>query len=89
MFGACTRSLFEGILGIRQEKGSYGYEKISISPSLPGDMNYARGSILTPKGRISVSLWREGGTVFASATVPREMTLVPSDTTARLSITRQ
>ena len=89
MFGACARSLFEGILGIRQEKDSYGYEKISLSPSLPSDMSYARGSILTPKGRISVSLSRDGGTVYASAIVPKEITLVQSDTSVHLSITRQ
>lgn len=79
MFGACTRSLFEGILGIRQEKGSYGYEKISISPALPGDMNYARGSILTPKGRISVSLLREGEKVKANITLPESITLVGAE----------
>ena len=54
MLGACTRSLFEGILGIRQSEDSYGYEKICFSPSLPTEMNYARGSILTPRGKISV-----------------------------------
>ena len=70
MFGACTRSLFQGLLGIRQPQGHTGYQRICFTPALPSDMNDARGSILTPVGRISVHLARREGQVTATLTVP-------------------
>ena len=76
MFGACTRQLFEGVLGIRQAPDSVGFEKISILPSLPQNMNYARGSILTPRGCITVSLERKDGVVHIKTSVPKEITLI-------------
>ena len=76
MFGACTRSLFEGILGIKQAADSYGYEKICFNPSLPADMNYARGSILTPRGRISVALKRFYDRIDVILTVPDSVTVI-------------
>lgn len=62
MFGASARQIFEGILGIRQTEDSVGYERVKITPYLPKDMSYARGSILTPRGRITVTLSRTEGT---------------------------
>ena len=76
MFGACTSSLFEGILGIKQAADSYGYEKICFNPSLPADMNYARGSILTPRGRISVALKRFYDRIDVILTVPDSVTVI-------------
>jgi alpha-L-rhamnosidase len=76
MFGACTRSLFEGLLGIRQAEHSYGYERIVFSPSLPSSMNYANGSILTPHGRISVSLSRNGDKIAARLSVPEKIFVI-------------
>ena len=76
MFGACTRQLFEGILGIRQAPDSYGFEKICISPHLPAGMNYARGSLLTPRGRITVSLERREGRLCVNTTVPRQIQII-------------
>lgn len=76
MFGACTSSLFEGILGIRQAASSYGYEKICFCPSLPNNMNYARGSILTHRGRISVAIHRFDDKIEAILTVPDSVTVI-------------
>ena len=76
MFGACTRSLFEGILGIRQVESSYGYEKICFCPSLPSNMNHARGSILTHRGRISVAIHRFDDKIEAILTVPDSVTVI-------------
>ena len=76
MFGASCRQLFEGMLGIRQCDGSSAYTKGRISPALPNDMTYARGSILTPKGRISVSLHREGNNVFCDLVIPENVECV-------------
>lgn len=76
MFGACTRTLFEGLLGIRQAERSYGYERIVFSPSLPSSMNYANGSILTPRGRISISLSRNGDKIAARLSVPEKIFVI-------------
>ncbi len=73
MFSACVRQLFEGILGIRQSEGSVAYERVVISPLMPKGMNRAKGSILTPGGRISVSLMRVNGTLHAEITVPAKI----------------
>ena len=58
MFGGCTRQLFQGVLGISQPYGSFGYEHYEIKPYLPKETNHARGSVSTPRGIISVSLKR-------------------------------
>ncbi len=70
MFGAPTRQLFEGILGLRQPEGSGGWEKVVFSPYLPEKMNRAKGSITTPRGVITVSLERRGGKVFSDISLP-------------------
>lgn len=54
MFGACVRSFFECILGIRQTHHSYGYERVIIAPAENDVLTYAKGYITTPKGRIAV-----------------------------------
>ena len=76
MFGACARQLFEGILGIKQASDSVGFKRISISPFLPNAVNYARGSLLTPQGRITVSLERKNGKVYMHTSIPKEITVI-------------
>jgi alpha-L-rhamnosidase len=76
MFGACTRSLFQGLLGIRQLRGDAGYQSICFSPALPSAMNNASGSILTTVGKISVDLVRKEGHVAATLTVPTGVTVL-------------
>ena len=90
MFGACTRQLFEGILGIRQAHDSVGFERISISPYLPKTMNFARGSILTTRGRITVSLERKDGKVYMKTSIPKEIILISEkfDNTLELKISK-
>lgn len=70
MFGACTRQLFSGFLGIYQTDGSAGYERIKIVPQIPKKLNYAKGSIDTPKGKISVSWEKMNGEISLQVTVP-------------------
>ncbi|MBR2612482.1 MAG: hypothetical protein IKC72_05360 [Clostridia bacterium] len=74
MFGACTRQIFEGILGIRQPYGSFGYETVTITPTLPCGMTNASGTLETPKGKITVSLHREGDRVVNDITAPEFLT---------------
>ena len=73
MFGACARQLFTGFLGIRQPEGSYGYEKVEIMPRIPQDMEYAKGSIDTTKGRISVCWYKENGEIKLKVNVPADV----------------
>ncbi len=70
MFGAPARQIFGGILGIRQCEGSFGWERVTVKPTLPEKMMRASGSILTPRGRISVSIVRDGATVKCDVSVP-------------------
>jgi len=71
MFGGCTRQLFQGILGISQPYGSFGYEHYEIKPYLPEGMNHASGSVSTPRGVISVSIKRteNGVSIIEAPTV--------------------
>lgn len=55
MFGAVVAYLFRYILGINQEKDSYGYEKILIAPVDIGATGKFSGKITVPSGEISVS----------------------------------
>lgn len=56
MFGAVTVYLFSYILGIRQEKDSVGYQKPLISPAPIPELDYAKGSMKTPIGKIKVEV---------------------------------
>ncbi len=56
MFGAVVAYLFRYILGITQEKDSYGYEKIVIAPSDIKMTGNFSGKITVPAGEISVSI---------------------------------
>lgn len=76
MFGGCSRHIFSSILGIKQVDGSVGYKKITISPNAPKNMNYAKGSIMTPFGEIKVSWERVGGKIKLDYTVPEEIEIV-------------
>ena len=55
MFGAVVAYLFRYILGINQEKDSYGYEKILIAPVDIKATGKFSGKITVPAGEISVS----------------------------------
>lgn len=68
--GGCTRQLFSSVLGITQESNSYGYEKIVISPKIPDDLRYAKGSIETVKGEISVSWERNQNGINFKVKIP-------------------
>ena len=74
MFGGSVRKLFNGFLGIRQAKESAGYEKIEIAPRIPKNLPFARGSIVTPKGKISVSLKKTEGEISFDIIIPENMT---------------
>ncbi len=72
MFGGCLRHVFEGFLGIRQAYGTGGYSNVTVQPRLPDAMNHMAGSLLTPRGRISVKLTRNGEAVDAEILLPEK-----------------
>lgn len=71
MFGGSCRQLFTGFLGIRQTKESAGYEKVEIAPRIPANLPWAKGSIQTPKGEISVAWEKKEGSIAFDITVPQ------------------
>jgi len=75
MFGACTRYLFEYILGIRQTKDSIGYEKVIIEPKIVKGLDNAKGYITTVKGKIEVSydVWEGYDESRITVTIPENM----------------
>ncbi|MBQ9860193.1 MAG: family 78 glycoside hydrolase catalytic domain [Clostridia bacterium] len=56
MYGSCTRHLFSGILGIRQKEGAAGYTDIIVDPKVKASSHIFSGSLLTPQGRIAVTV---------------------------------
>ena len=70
MFGASAAHLFRGFLGITQAKKSHGYECIEIRPHIPRALRSASGSILTPKGRISVAFEQMNGAISFVVELP-------------------
>lgn len=70
MFGAVTAYLFDYLLGIYQEDGNAGYEKIVIRPQLVKKLNRVAGSRTLPLGKVSVSYEKNGDTADITVTIP-------------------
>lgn len=70
MFGAVTRYLYQHILGIQQEKG--GFEKIIIKPAYIPALERAKGSVMTPAGRIFVERCNNGGSINFAVELPED-----------------
>jgi alpha-L-rhamnosidase len=70
MFGAPTAYLFEYLLGIKQNEDSAGFTAVTISPVITDKVSTLSGSILTPRGKISVSYVKDSGEIRFSITVP-------------------
>lgn len=59
--GAVGEWLFTGVLGLGQTPDSAGYAQIRLAPQLHESLDWARGTIETPRGRVGSS-WRRDGT---------------------------
>lgn len=59
MFGSVVKFLFTEILGIRQKKDTSGFEDYEIQPADIGAITWAKGTILTRAGTISVKWERD------------------------------
>lgn len=70
MFGASVQYLFDGILGIKQAKDSFAYEKIIIAPAEIKALAFAKGYITTSKGKIAVSYKKNNGQTEFTVELP-------------------
>jgi hypothetical protein len=57
------------VLGIRQQPGSIGWQKILIAPEI-GDLQSAEGWLQTPQGRVEVK-WARGSGFLLNASIPK------------------
>lgn len=71
MFGALTRQLFHGVLGIRQREGTYGYTNLVIDPAVIDGLNYASGHIDTGHGKIGVTVKRGKTNTYFKFEIPQ------------------
>ena len=76
MFGAVVAHLFDYLLGIGQEAGTVGYEKVVIRPQLTEELNRVSGSRTVPGGKISVSYERIGDSVEWVIIIPENMEVI-------------
>lgn len=70
MFGAPARQLFTGILGIKALAPSF--EEYEIKPQLPASMQYAKGFITTPRGKLTVEVRRVGKDLEVTSNLERD-----------------
>ena len=73
MFGACTRQLFQSVLGIRQREGTAGYTDVIIDPVKTKHGLTVSGSIDTPNGVIAVSLDTTNDTPIIKVNAPKNI----------------
>ena len=71
MFGACSRMLISGILGIKQEDNSYGFKNIIISPKIPKSLKWANGGIRLADGHVNVKWEKSGQFVLFKIRLPK------------------
>lgn len=70
MFGACSRMLLCGVLGIGQGVGSYGFKDLVISPKIPEKLMWAEGGIRLADGELHIKWKKENGSVCFEITLP-------------------
>lgn len=70
MFGGCSSHLFRSILGITQEMGSAGYEKLVIAPQIPQKCQKASGGFVIPAGEVKVAFEQVGNRVIFDIVLP-------------------
>ena len=63
MFGACTKYLFYGLLGIKQKPNSTGFKDVIIAPVLVKGLEKVSGAITAAAGKIAVGYGIEDGRV--------------------------
>ncbi|MBQ8371357.1 MAG: family 78 glycoside hydrolase catalytic domain [Clostridia bacterium] len=69
MFGAVVAVLLETLLGIEITPEAHS-GRIRISPSIPRSLEWARGSVLMPQGRVRVEFYRKNGEICFVISLP-------------------
>jgi len=59
-----------GLAGIRPDEAAPGYERVVIKPYLPPDLEWARASVRTIRGRVASEWRRDGDTARLNVTIP-------------------
>ena len=80
MFGSIDEFFYKDIGGIRP--ASPGYEEISISPKIVGDLDFGKASTHTIRGKVASSWKKQGQSILLSVTVPGNSTAkvrIPKD----------
>jgi len=77
MLGHIMQWFYEGLGGIQQATGSYGYKQIIIAPEIVGDINFVNANHQTVYGNI-VSQWKKDINNFVLAVE------IPVNTTAKM-----
>ncbi|MPM76382.1 hypothetical protein SDC9_123380 [bioreactor metagenome] len=72
MFGAVVKYLFKYLLGINQPVESNGFSSIIISPIIINELTSISGSIMTPKGQVTVSITQDSSEVTVRTDVPEK-----------------
>ena len=72
MFGACTRHLFTGLLGILHQPNG----QLTIAPQIPQKLDWAEGSLRLPSGECKVRWEQTEDRVLFSITVPQQTRFV-------------
>lgn len=69
MFGSAVKYLFYEVLGIKQRQGTVGFTSVVITPHTNDTTGSVSGSVMTPKGKITVKVDHSAKT--AEITVPK------------------
>lgn len=70
MFGAVVAHFYDYILGITQEKGTTGYEKLVIRPALITALSSVSGSLAVKGGDVKVSYEKKDGEFVLNVNLP-------------------
>jgi hypothetical protein len=70
MFGAVATYLYEYVLGVKQTKDSFGFERVTVSPCYVDALNLANGSFTTCKGEIAISDEKKDGRIELHVNIP-------------------
>lgn len=70
MFGGVGAWMYEALAGINYDVKAPGYRHIEFRPEMVRDLNWANGSIETPRGMVASSWRREPGVIHMEVDVP-------------------
>ncbi|MBV9866095.1 MAG: family 78 glycoside hydrolase catalytic domain [Abitibacteriaceae bacterium] len=76
MFGSVSEWFIKAIAGINPAPDAVGFNRIIIRPQVVGDLQWARGSYDSARGRISSEWKLQGNTLLLDVTIPPNTTAI-------------